>query len=355
MSAGFRKFWIILAFFFLFFLAVRYLLPLALPFLLGSALAFAAEPMVHFLTSRFSMRRGLASGIGVGMAFCFLGILVLLLCGLLVRELRALSGILPEAENALRSGMQAISARLLSLADRAPEGIRSFLIQNVTSFFTGGSALLDRIAGFSLRLASGILSHVPDSAITLGTGILSSFMISAKLPAIRNYLKNRLPVSRIRPLLEGLTRLKHTLWSWLKAQFKLSCVTFLVTTGGYLLLRIPYAPLWGFVTALVDAFPILGTGAILLPWSLVSFLQGLHHRAFGLLGIYAAAALVRSVLEPRLVGKHLGLDPLVTLAALYTGYRLFGILGMIIAPIIAVAAAQFVVPGNQNRKGQAAP
>ncbi len=348
MSAGFRKILTVFAFFFLILLAARYLLPLAMPFLLGGALAFAAEPVVRFLTDRFSLRRGLASGIGVGMAFCFLGMLVLMLCALLVRELRVLAGILPEAENMLRAGMQAISVKLLSLSNRAPEGIRSFLVQNVTSFFTGGSALLDRVTDFLLRLASGILSHVPDSAITLGTGIISSFMISAKLPAIRNYLKRRFPIARIRPVLEGLTRVKHSLWSWLKAQCKLSCITFLVTTGGYLLLRIPYAPLWGFVTAMVDAFPILGTGAILLPWSLVSFLQGLHHRAFGLLGVYAGAALIRSVLEPRLVGKHLGLDPLVTLIVLYTGYRLFGIPGMILAPILAVAAVQLAAPGSQN-------
>ena len=94
--------------------------------------------------------------------------------------------------------------------------------------------------------------------------------------------------------------------------------------------------------ALVDAFPILGTGAILVPWSILSFLQGDTLPAFGLLGLYAAAALVRSILEPRFLGKHLGLDPLVTLMALYAGYRLWGILGMILAPMLAVAATQLL-------------
>ena len=72
-----------------------------------------------------------------------------------------------------------------------------------------------------------------------------------------------------------------------------------------------------------------------MAWSIFSFLQGDTLPAFGLLGLYAAAALTRTVLEPRLVGRQLGIDPLVTLLALYAGYRFWGILGMILAPLLA--------------------
>ena len=143
-------------------------------------------------------------------------------------------------------------------------------------------------------------------------------------------------------MFEALRRLKHTLGGWLKAQLKLSGITFTVATTGLFLLQIPYAPLWGALIALVDAFPVLGTGAVLVPWSLVSFLQGDHLLAFGLLGLYAAAAVTRTVLEPRLVGKQLGLDPLVTLMALYAGFKLFGLLGMILAPMLAVTTTQLL-------------
>ena len=169
-------------------------------------------------------------------------------------------------------------------------------------------------------------------------------MISAKLPRLKAAVKSKLPLDRLKPLLEAAGRMKSALLSWLKAQLKLSSVTFAVTLAGYWLLGIAHAPLWALLTAVVDAFPVLGTGTVLVPWSLVSFLQGDHVQAFGLLGIYAAAALTRSVLEPRVVGKHLGLDPLVTLAALYVGYKLFGLPGMIFAPMITVAAVQIFQP-----------
>ena len=111
-------------------------------------------------------------------------------------------------------------------------------------------------------------------------------------------------------------------------------------TAGLLLLQIPYGPLWAFLVALLDAFPILGTGAVLVPWSLISFLQGNNLQAFGLLGVYAVVTITRTVLEPRLVGAQLGLDPLVTLICFYAGFRLWGILGMILAPMLAVTAVQ---------------
>ena len=129
---------------------------------------------------------------------------------------------------------------------------------------------------------------------------------------------------------------------------KLMAVTFGVMSVGFLLLRIPYGLLWAAAVALVDAFPVLGTGTVLVPWSLVCFLQGDSARGIGLLGIYGAATLIRSALEPKLVGKHLGLDPLVTLIALYAGYKLWGLLGMLLAPLLAVAATQVIAPKPQD-------
>ena len=139
---------------------------------------------------------------------------------------------------------------------------------------------------------------------------------------------------------QALFRIRKTVWGWAKAQGKLIAVTYGIVAAGFLLLRIPYAPLWAFLVALLDAFPILGTGAVLVPWSLISFLQGNNLQAFGLLGVYALVTITRTVLEPRLVGAQLGLDPLVTLVCFYAGFRLWGILGMILAPMLAVTAVQ---------------
>lgn len=342
MSAATAKILRILLFILAGYLALRYLLPILLPFLIGALLALAAEPAVAFLCAKLRMRRGVAAGIGVTMTFTALLTLVVLLCALLVREVRTLAGIIPDLEQSIRSGMDSLSGWLIGLSSGAPAGIRSALTRNVTELFTDGSALLDRVTDFLLRLASGILSHVPGSFLGLATSVISSFMISSRLPGIRQYFRTHFPVGKLRPAMKALGRLKSTLGGWLKAQVKLSGITFLISLLGFFLLRIPHAPLWAVAVALVDAFPILGSGTVLVPWSLVCFLQGDRLQAFGLLGVYAAAALGRSVLEPKFVGKQLGLDPLATLLSLYAGYKLFGFLGMILAPMAAVTITQLL-------------
>ena len=322
------------------YLVIQYLLPFILPFLLGAALALAAEPMVRFFSQRVHLPRGLAAIVGVFMTFALLAMLLVVLCALLLRQLQALSGILPNMEQTIRTGMSALSGWLLDLASHAPSALQEPLTSNVENFFSNSSALLERATGYLLHLASEILSQLPNGAFAFGTGLISSFMISAKLPKIKRALAARFPAERVQPYLESLKSLKNALLGWLKAQVKLSGVTFGLLAIGFLLLGIPYGPLWAFLVALVDAFPILGTGAALVPWSLISFLQGNNLRAFGLLGLYGAVTLTRSILEPRLVGQQLGLDPLVTLVCFYAGFRLWGILGMILAPMLAVTAVQ---------------
>lgn len=324
------------------FLSIRYFLPLIFPFLLGGALALAAEPIVRFGCKRLHLPRPVAAGIGISMSFTFLAMAVLMLAALVLRQLRTLTGVLPDLENSIRGGMQSLSTRLLILADRAPDSVASLLRRNINDFFSGGSAMLEQASGWLLRLASGILSRVPGRALSFGTAIIASFMISAKLPALKDALRVRLGSQKVQPFFDALRRLRHALACWLKAQLKLSGITFCVAVAGLLLLRVPLAPLWAVLIALVDAFPVLGTGTVLVPWSILSFLQGNHLLAFGLLGLYAAAAVTRTVMEPRLVGKQLGLDPLVTLIALYAGFRLFGLLGMILAPLTAVTVTQLM-------------
>lgn len=332
----------LLGFFLAVWVGIRYFLPLSLPFLLGTGLALTAEPMVSFFCKRFHFPRPLSVGIGVTMAFVCIAILLLILCAFIVRELGVLAGIMPNLEDAARNGISTVQGWLLELTSHTPQSIRPLLSDNVNALFSDGTALLDRAAGYVLGLAGNLLSHIPDSALGLGTAVISGYMISAKLPKIRSWILKKLPREKLRPILAALGRMKSAISGWLVAQVKLMGVTLTILILGLVLLRIPYALLWALGICLVDAFPVLGTGTVLLPWALISFLRDDAARAIGLVGIYAIITLTRSILEPKLVGKQLGLDPLVTLMALYAGYKLWGIGGMILAPLLAVTAFQLV-------------
>ena len=326
--------------FLLVWLGLRYLLPIGTPFLLGGLLALAAEPAVRFLEKRLRLPRIAASGIGVSITLVLLSCLMILLAALMVRELGLLANALPNLEDTAVQGLSSLESFLTDLADRTPGRIRPLLRDTVSGLFSNSTALVDQLVRRIPGVASTVLGHVPGSFLTVGTGILSGFMISARFVQIKAWLHTRLTAPRFSRYLPTLQRMRKAIGGWLKAQLKLSSLSFLIVLAGLILLRIPYAPIWALLTAVVDAIPILGTGTVLLPWCLVSLLQQEHVRAIGLLVTYVVAMLSRTVMEPRLVGKQLGLDPLMTLIALYTGYRVWGIGGMLLAPILCVAAME---------------
>lgn len=337
-----RKVTILLIFTSTVWVILRIFLPIAMPFLLGAALAIAAEPMVSFLIRHLRLPRGAAAALGVSAATVFFTMLILLLGAVILRELGVIAGLLPNLEETARSGISTLSGWLLELIARLPLSLRDILTRNVNEFLSGSSQMLDDAFRYLLNLAGGALKSVPDSALILGTGLISSFMISAKLPRLRQRLALWLRRERLRPILDALQAMKTALLGWLRAQLRLMTVTFGILALGFLLLRIPLALLWAGLICLVDAFPVLGTGTVLLPWSLLCFLLKYTARAVGLLGIYVSVSLTRSLLEPKILGKHLGLDPLATLIALYAGYKLSGLPGMLLAPLLTVAALQLI-------------
>lgn len=328
----------------------KYLLPLILPFVLGFLLALAAEPAVGMLNRRLPLQRGTAAFLGVTTTFVFLSVLVTLLISLLIRELGRLADILPDLERTARQGLASLENWLLGLAMTSPQGIRPLLTRGILGLFDSGSDLYGQALSQLPRLATGVLSQVPDSFLFFGTGLLSSYLISARMPQLRAWLGRLLPKDWNSRWLPALGGMKDALVGWLRAQLKLSGLTFLLVCAGFLLLRISFAPVWAVGIALVDAVPMLGTGLILLPWSLICLLQGNHIRALGMLGIFAAATITRTTLEPRLLGRQLGLDPLVTLVAMYLGYQLLGIPGLLLSPLLAVTVVQIVKAAHREDK-----
>lgn len=326
---------------------IRYALPVLTPFLLGAGLALAAEPLVSLL-DRGLNKRWLASGIGVTGVFLLLLTVLVLLTALLLRQAGRLTAIVPELVDHLRLGMGSLESWLLTASSHAPQGIRHVLNRTVTGFFSDGSAMVSQVTGVLPGVLSKVFGHVASGFLTLATAVLAAFMISAKLPQLRAGIRRHLPKTWQNRYLPALKGLRKAVSGWLTAQLKLTGVVMGLLTVCFWLLRIPHGIFWAAAIAVVDALPVLGCGVVLIPWSLICLLQGLQLRAIGLAGSYALIFLTRSVLEPKLLGKELGLDPLVTLLAIYTGYRLLGLAGMLLAPLIAVILTKLLSEFSKN-------
>lgn len=323
-------------------LFMGYLLPIGLPFLLGILLALAAEPATKLLSGKLGLPRGGATALSVSAVFLLTVTVLSFLLALLVRQLQQLSGILPGLAQTVTQAFSLLQSWLQNLAHRLPDPMQRPVTDLTAKLFSGGSALLEQLAMQLPKLATGLLGGVSQGMLGLITGIISAYMISNRLPALRQWWqRHQIPQWQQRwlPALRGL---RKALGGWLWAEVKLAGIAFVVMAAGFLLLRIENALVWAALITLVDAFPILGVGTVLVPWALVCFLQDDIVRGIGLLAIYAVAWLSRSILEPKLVGRGLGLDPLATLIAIYAGWKLWGIVGMLLAPILTLAGTQVV-------------
>lgn len=318
-------------------LLIRYLFPVLMPFFLGTVIALGAEPAVNFGVRKLHLPRVLSAGIGVAVTLLLFSTTLYLVGALAVKELGQLAGAMPNVQQTVGQGLSLLQDWLIGIADRAPDGFRTLLTRLVLELFGSSNAFLSQLTSRLPGMLSNLLGWIPNGAVSLFTGILAGFMISVRLPRIRLFLQEKIPHRWRERYLPALAKLRKTLGAWLRAQLKLMGVTYGIVAVGLFLSGVSYGPVWALPVAIVDAVPILGTGTVLIPWAVIALLQGKNLLAIGLLATYAAALLSRTVLEPRLVGRQLGLDPLLTLLFFYAGYKLFGILGMLLAPVLAAA------------------
>lgn len=332
--------------------AFIYGLPLVLPFLLGWLAAILAEPLTKILNRK--LPRAIASGLSLTAFYLSLCLILWFLGKAALVELNRLTEQLPLLAQQVQTLVLRGQQWLYDLAAKAPKHLQGQMLQGLEDLFSNGTELAKESAGKLLGAVSRMVLRLPDTLIFLVTAISSGFLISARLPRLRPWIRKKLPKSWQKKVLSLLTNLKANLRGWIQAQIRLMGVTFLILSVGFFVLRLEHPVFTAGILSLVDALPMLGTGTVLIPWAVISLLQGKGAFALGLGALYAISSLSRSFLEPKILGKQLGLSPLVTLAAVYAGFRLGGVLGMILAPlgVITFAQLRFLVGSEQPRGKQ---
>lgn len=324
------------------------LLPGLLPFLLGWALAGILEPAARFLCRKLRLRRGWAA------AVILLIFTVMLAWGgafLLRRiwyELTSLSTKLPVWMGLLRGLNQQLDNLIYRWTVAVSPEFRAALQTALAMAAEQLTAILSTLSASVLEaLASGILA-LPHFLLFLFTTLLAGFFFLAGKPGLISFFQQRLPNRWLSRLKMTAQQLKAALGGWLKAQGILLMVTFLLLTAGFLLMKMDAALLLAAGIALLDALPLFGTGTVLLPWALFCILNGALRRGVSLAVLYAVLWLTRSILEPKLIANRVGLHPLAALFSMYLGFSLFGVVGMLLAPLIAVLVTQLYAGGTLN-------
>lgn len=320
--------------------ALAFLLPSLLPFLLALALARLLEPPVRLLTGRARLRRTWAAAI----VLAVFTLLFLTGCALLLRrlwyELSLLGDRLPAVLKALDGLGGWAEGLLYRWTVAVPPSSRYALESTLQSAASQISGLLSSLLSKALGWAAGAASALPTAALFLFTTLLACFFLLADRPALSAFFQRQLPARWLPRIQDAAARLKRALGGWLRAQGILMVVTFLLLGAGFLFMGIDLALLLAAGVALLDALPVFGTGTVLFPWAAAEALGGNFRRCVSLLALYAVIWLTRSLLEPKLIADRAGLHPLAALFAMYLGFTLFGVAGLLLAPLAAMILRQ---------------
>lgn len=320
----------------LFWLFLRFFLPWCAPLLGAWALAAALEGPVRGLC-----RVGLSRPAAAGVVFTLFTLALCTGVGLGLWWLAGEGLALLERLPLLLSGAGSWPGRLKDLADEAlvaaPVPLQEPLRQALEGILDAVGDLLSSAAAQAAVIAGRWASSLPGLAFGAGTALLAGALLSADRPAVSAFFRRQLSRRGVEKLDAAGAALRSALGGWLKAQGILVLLNAGLLAVGLLLLGVKGALLWAFFTALVDLLPVLGSGAVLLPWAVVALLRGDGGLALGLAALWGGVSLVRGLLEPRLVGKEAGLPPLAAVAAFYLGFTAAGPAGMILAPLAALA------------------
>ncbi|RGV95758.1 sporulation integral membrane protein YtvI [Ruminococcus sp. AF14-10] len=306
-------------------------LALMFPFVVGWVIAMIASPLVNWLEKKFNIVKKLGSALVVILVLALIVLILYFSISKLVTETISLLENIPQLYKELEAGLDQIGNSLQGIFHRLPpqfqEGWDNILLnmdQKVGTFIT-------KISEPTVAAAGNFAKKVPSFLISIIVAIMSAYLFTVEHEEVLVWAKKTAPPSVVKRMTLVSDNLKYAVGGYLKAQIKIMGIVFLILWVGLSLLQVHYAVLIAIAIAFLDFLPFFGTGTAMIPWALYKFLVGNIKMAVLLLIVYAITQLVRQLIQPRMLGKSMGLNPLVTLILLYLGYRLGGVTGMIVA------------------------
>ncbi len=308
------------------YLAFRYALPLFAPFVAAYLLAGTVRPVVLFLRRKCHIPAGVgATGsllVLVGTLFCGIFFLGKLLIEQVVRFVENYGGYRDAAMGAATRFCSRVDG-WFSLSSGTAEGLMQTGIARIGE--TVNEEMLPALSKRSVEALGAFVYGVAGAMIAFVAAVL---LLSSREKYARGY--RRSPFYAEAKKILG--RLSAAGVAYLKTQCILILLIGMICTVGFLFIKKEYALLLGIGVAVLDAFPVLGSGLVLVPWAVVSLLKGDYGQTAILIVMYLLCLLVREGLEPKLLGNEIGIPPLYTLMAVYVGVELFGVLGVILGP-----------------------
>lgn len=304
-----------------------------LPFILAYIIANLAEPIVSFLEKKLRMPRKISSLITILFILIIIGFFIFTIVSRMVYEIKRLSEIAPDIITGISDFYNEILANGVNVNNSFSIEFNNLLNSLLNTLLNNLNSLLVTLTEYATKIAYNFAASLPSVLIFIVVLFISTYFLSSDKKKISRFLSERIPSSFISNFSIVKNDLLYALFGFIKAQLILMCITFIEISIGMFILGIDYPILAALLISCIDALPILGTGLVLIPWALFELMSGNVTIAIYLAILYSIVLLVRQILEPKVVGKVIGLYPLITLMSVYAGVKIFGPIGIALGPI----------------------
>lgn len=312
------------------FLLFRYIFIPVLPFLIAWAVAFILRPAAIFLSKKTHIPR---KAVSAALAIVTVMIGIAAVSGIAVWLLSEAWQLLSNfaADEQLFDFLSKLADPIGALFGdgEAAEQLEEHLGETIRS------ALSALLAGL-VELLTAIVTRVPAVLFFILITVIASVYFSLDIDNINARVRGFLP----KKAGDALVRFKDGFLSiglkYVRSYSILMLITFVIMLIGFLILRVENAFLIALVVSLLDVLPLIGVGTVLVPWSIFQLLFGTASRGIGLIVLFVLNEIVRQFTEPRIVGKNLGIHPVISLLLLYVGYSVLGFAGLLLTPLVSV-------------------
>ena len=307
-----------------------------MPFVTGWIIALIASPLVHFFEKRLKIRRK------AGTAFVIISVIALvilagyLIGAQLVEQIAEFIGDVPKLWEAAQEDFAQIGEKLSVALKYLPSELQltiNSITGNVQEYFGG---IMESISEPTITALGNFVGSLPNIVISVIMSLLFAYFYVADKGYLSGLLEKAIPDSvlvRLQMIKRGLTK---AVGGYFKAQLKIEVWMYLLLGIGFSILQVKYAFLIAIGVAILDLLPFFGTGTVLIPWAIIKFLSADYKMVIGLLIIWGVGQLARQLIQPKIVGDSVGLAPIPTIILLFVGYRVAGVIGMIIAVPIGI-------------------
>lgn len=320
------------------------------PFVASWILALLATPLCNLLEKHIKLNKKWASAVIIILVLVAIAGIGYLAVTKLGRELMGLFSGAPEYYVYVQRTIKAFGDSLTNIVSPISADFGKQIQGFFADFLSQMGGIINKFAPKGVKMMGSAAADLTNGFIGTVVMIISAYFFIADRERLTEGFWRIVPEDLKSTVRDIKDKVIAALGGFLLAQFKIMCIVFVILLAGFFLMGNPYALLLALVISFVDLLPILGTGTILIPWTLFCFVQRDYRQAVFLVVLYVICLVARQFLQPKMIADSMGLDSMATLVLIYTGYKLDGMKGMILALLAGVIILSLYRLGLFDRK-----